>query len=562
MRFMKKFSSIYNQLLQRGFTKKNMLHYRWSFVLCFYLLSVFLFFLPDHINLFFAILNICFIFSILILIGKIKFRGLRFFIFGFVMMLLSINVTFSIAFSTPLSLGNLSSILEANLTEILSFDTQIYVLGIFCLLITTILSLKSISELKSKFSAMKVVVSLLALVIFTNLFAVLIPVCRNSDFFKSYRKELQEMPVQTIYAFSSLRLPLLYGDILGLVVYSIEKIEFERFKNIEKENPQGANFNKDKKTVSKIYLVIGESAWREKMSLYGYSIPTTPFLDSLAQNDPQAISFFKAISIANMTRDAVRFSLSFATPLQRDFFWSRYNVVEMAKNAGYITSWISNQEPAGLYDNYPSYIARSSDEVLFEKSLHKDDLHLLDHLKNKESISGKQFNVVHLIGSHFPYSDKYDATDESDLSINDSVTDYEKSLHHTDRFLRDLYDYTVHTDSSSLILYYSDHGASPERGIHGLKGFHSSEYEIPLVVLKNNVDLEIEDAISKYVSMNEEQYINSSNLIYILSEWMGYDFSSGIIATAVNQSSYIMLVDGALYNYDLPIKGKRSKSAD
>lgn len=547
---MKIFSSINDQFVKIGLTKKNMLHYRWSILLFTFLLSVFVFSLSQHINLFFSLLNILFIFFVLILVAKIKIKLLRVFFHSLVVVLLSLNLTFSIAFSVPLSLGNLASILETNFSEIIAFDWRIYLLGGLCLLVTTILSQKSIYELKSKFSGGRVGVSLLALVVFVNIFAVSIPVWRNYDFFKGYRKDLQEMPVQSIYAFSSLRLPLLYGDVFGLAVYSIEKMDSHRFKNREKNLPEGVFFSEEKKSISKIYLVIGESAWREKMSLYGNSIPTTPFLNSLKRIDSSAISYYKAISIANMTRDAVRFSLSFANPRNRDAFWSEKNVVEMAKSAGYGTSWLSNQGQAGIYDNYPSYIARSSDQVYFEKSLVKDDLDLLTELERSVNNEEKQFVALHLMGSHFPYSDRYDEVDRAYLSTFPLATAYEMSIHHTDQLLKRLYDYTINMDTNSIIVYYSDHGASPERGIHGLKGFHASEYEIPLLIFKNNVEVDIDSIISQYLSVNDDQYVNSSNLIYILSEIMGYDISSEVKSSAVSRSNEIMLVDGSLVDYE------------
>lgn len=400
------------------------------------------------------------------------------------------------------------------------------------------------------------------IVLLINGLALLIPVAQQNHFIAYYRKELREVPLQTIYAYSSLRSPLLYGDIFGLAVYLVEKNEFRRFKSLEKKVPEGVTYEKMEKSIPKIYLVIGESAYRKKMSLYDYEIKTTPFLDSIANADSAEIKFYEGISIANITRDAVRYSLSFATPFNKDAFWTEKNIVELARNAGYYTTWLSNQGQAGLYDNYPSYIAKSSDEVYFENKWKKEDLDLLPLLQTYHRKGERQFVALHLMGSHFPFSDRYDDIDDSYFeqrypeyescdSIfkhSDSVFDYDKSIHHTDRFLRELHNYTIFNDQSSIIVYFSDHGANPHRDVHGLLGFTESEFEIPFVVLLNNVEVDVNAIVGKYLSNGR---INNVNMAYILSELMGYSVDKRIIEKAREDGENVMLVNGAILPYGL-----------
>lgn len=539
------------QFADRNLLSDTLLKFKWSITFTVSLLFIFLFFLSEHINVLFSLLNILFIFLVFILVGKIRPKFLRYLTGGLLILLLSFNITFSIVFSVPLSLGNIASILEANISEILAINWEIFLLGVLCLLTTTMMVKKVISELNSKISGKRAGAFLLILLFLVNIVTILIPVWRNSDFIKGYKKDLEEMPVQTIYAFSSLRLPLLYGDIFALAVYSIEKLDFQKFKNEEKKLSNGILLDQEKVEIPKIYLVIGESAWRERMSLYGYSIPTTPFLDSIKRIDSSSIHYYDGVAIANMTRDAVRFSLSFATPRDKEAFWREKNVVEMAKDAGYNTLWLSNQGQAGIYDNYPSYIARSSDYTFFESSLDKDDLNLLLKLEELHEKDESQLLVMHLIGSHFPYMDRSDNLDDSYFDHFDSISEYDKSIYHTDRFLKKLYNYTIKEDSSSIIVYYSDHGASPDRGVHGLRGFRISEYQIPLIILKNNIGRDIHAIVSKYLSGGSDQYVNNSNLSYILSELMGYKVSPNIVASAVKNGEEIMLVDGSLDSYEL-----------
>lgn len=356
------------------------------------------------------------------------------------------------------------------------------------------------------------------------------------------------MPLQTIYTYSSMRSPLLYGDILGLAVYLYERNEFERFKNLEKTVPTGLKFSNTQESIPTIYLVIGESAYRKRMSLYGYVEKTTPFLDSLVQTNSRNIHFYDGIAIANITRDAVRYALSFATPFSKDTFWSEKNSIDLANEAGYSTNWISNQEKAGLYDNYPSYIARSSRNVFFESKIHKEDLDLITHLSTFHGKEKKQFIALHLMGSHFPFNQRFDEVDECIPGVVNTISGYDKSIHHTDRVLRELYNYTINKDESSIIVYFSDHGASPERGIHGLQYASVSEYEIPLVILTNNVVLDVDKIVSRYAS-ESTGLVNNVNLSYILSEIMGYEVSEQQVEKVKNEGDFVLLIDGQICNF-------------
>lgn len=507
-------------------------------------------------------INIAFIFSLLLLIVKIKNKILSGLLTFFISLILSVSISFALLFSSPLAVGNIASFFETNFSEVVSLPLSFYSTFLGCLLLTTILLFRVKKELADLFRLKCVGCLFVAIFFIINVFAILVPVSRQTQFIDYYRKELREVPLQTIYAYSSVRSPLLYGDIFGLAVYLVEKFEFRRFKNLEKKLGEGVILEKGKKSIPKIYLVIGESAYRKRMSLYDYEIKTTPFLDSIAKADSSSINFYDGISSANITRDAVRFSLSFATPFNKDAFWTEKNVVEMAREASYHTVWISNQGRAGLYDNYPSYIAKSSEAVYFENKLRKEDLDLLSLIPTYDGKGDKELIVLHLMGSHFPFSERYDEVDNTYFKLHyseyvssdtifkyfDSVFDYDKSIHHTDRFLQGLYDYTISHNESSIIVYFSDHGGNPHRDVHGTLEFNESEFEIPFVVLKNNVEIDIDSIIQQYLSGGK---INNVNLSYILSELMGYSVDDKAITKAQEDGENVMLVNGFIVPFGL-----------
>lgn len=541
--------------MKKDFLKTIWTHCRWSMALAVLLFGVLAFFLHQHIHIFFTLVNILFVFSVLGLLAKIKSKLLSGFFTFIVSFILSVSISFAILFSSPLTVGNIASFFETNISEVSSLSFSYLSVFFICLLLATIFVFKVKSELEECFSSQVFGCVFFMLVLLMNGAAILIPVRQDSHFISYYQKELREVPLQTIYAYSSMRSPLLYGDILGLAVYSLEKLEFRRFKNFEKKLPEGVTLEKGKTSVPKIYLVVGESAYRKRMSLYGYEIKTTPFLDSIAKVDSSPLNFYNGISIANITRDAVRFSLSFATPFDKDAFWKEKNAVELAKDAGYYTSWISNQGQAGLYDNYPSYIAKSSDQVYFETKLKKDDLDLLSLLKTYDRKVEKQLITFHLMGSHFPFIERCDKTDDSYFDYRyteneypNSSLNYDKSIHHTDRFLKALYEYTQLNDEQSIIIYFSDHGANPYRDVHGLMGYMESEFEIPFLILNHDVDVDINAIVSQYDSKG---YINNVNLIYIISQLMGYSVDDTTRKKARKDGGNVMLVNGGILPFDL-----------
>jgi glucan phosphoethanolaminetransferase (alkaline phosphatase superfamily) len=91
-------------------------------------------------------------------------------------------------------------------------------------------------------------------------------------------------------------------------------------------------------------LVVGESARRASWSAYGYARATTPYLDGL-KKDGEAIFLRDAMSDANLTILAVPMILTGLTPQQTvPGGHLGGNLLDLAKEAGYTTSWLVNQD--------------------------------------------------------------------------------------------------------------------------------------------------------------------------------------------------------------------------
>lgn len=516
--------------------------YKCSLIFAVILLFVLTFFLQKHIHWLFAIANVAFIFSVYILISNIKNKATSNVLMAIASFMLAGGVSFAILFKIPLRVGNLASILETNPAEAASMPTHVYIVSTLCYIVIIFLSFAAKRELKGLLSSKIAGIMTIAIILIINIFAFAIPAYRTPFFFNAIKNEFREEPFHTIYVYSGYRLPLLYGDAFAYIVYGYEKYEVLRLKNSERKIPEGLTYSENNPSSPKIYLVIGESAYRKNMSLYGYEVKNTPFVDSLAQNDSASIAFFDATSVANLTRNAIRFSMSFATVKKHNEFWFYKNPIDLANDLGYHTAWLSNQEKAGLHDNYPSYIAQTSQETYFTPGMDKEDIDLIKVLDKFHRKDQNQLITFHLVGSHFPYEVRYDSIDDAYFRNMPDATEYDKTIHHTDRFLRRLYDYTREKDTSSIIVYYSDHGTSPQRGLHGLQNASAADFEIPMVFIKHNLDqLNIDSIASNYV---HEGYIGNSNIPYILSEVLGFSVDSTTHEKARIEGEYLVLPDG------------------
>lgn len=149
-----------------------------------------------------------------------------------------------------------------------------------------------------------------------------------------------------------------------------------------------------------------------------------------------------------------------------------------------------------------------------------------------------------LNGSHASYKDGYDAVDRAALPYNDNLTeivnDYNRSLHHTDRFIEQAHQ-LMKSDSSAIMIYFSDHGEVVGKG-HGMS-YGKSQIEIPLFTI-NRSPIELDKLVAKYTYQQEnKESVNSLAFFYIISELLGYQVSQNKIKHAIEESHYVYFAD-------------------
>ena len=283
----------------------------------------------------------------------------------------------------------------------------------------------------------------------------------------------------SIYMF----LVLAFLKFSGLIVYNLaylilkSTIEYTAESNklgAYKTNKTG-DFNNVSRPISQedeVYvIVLGESTSRSHFGLYDYSRQTTPKLNSIKDeliiyND---VISPHAHSIASITK-----ILTLGNYEQPERI-GEGSIIQLANKANFETVWLSNQRPIGIYESLVTKIALSSNKSKFLTTTYGahskvKDAELLPELERvlSDDSSSKKFIIIHLMGTHASYVNRYPDTfnkfkdtplsnyksDETSRIINH----YDNAVLYTDFVVSEIIQKVKALNTKSFVLYISDHG--------------------------------------------------------------------------------------------------------
>ena len=234
-------------------------------------------------------------------------------------------------------------------------------------------------------------------------------------------------------------------------------------------------------------IVIGESAARAHLSLYGYDRETTPELDK--QRD-ELVVFKNVISAMPVTNYSLYYTLTFKT--MSDQMHPRATIMSVLDRAGYHIDAYSTQENFGensvsaLFTQWhPKYHENEFDACLV------DDVR--EAIANRK---GPTLIFLHIMGSHITYRNRYpesfdyfkeEKTDISGKEINplfqENINTYDNSIRYTDYVLGNLIEELKKAGGKNLLFYFSDHGENVETSF--LQNYRDAEqrdsYEVPFL---------------------------------------------------------------------------------
>jgi glucan phosphoethanolaminetransferase (alkaline phosphatase superfamily) len=297
-------------------------------------------------------------------------------------------------------------------------------------------------------------------------------------------------------------------------------------------------------------LVVGESVRRDSWSAYGYARPTTPYIDrQIAEGN--AILFRHAVADANLTSWSVPIILTGASPEQYFTAWqqksaapNRGTLLDLAKQAGYSTAWLVNQDIS-----ISTYAGVQADHLYHPPEIETgpfgrdtlDESLLPTYRKEIARAGNARFIGIHIMGSHWIYSNRYPKTfrrfgaearlggmsvftsRKADTSA--ALNAYDTSIAYTDWFLQQLIDQASMLQVPATLTYIPDHGEDLE-ALDGLRGHGAPQYtqhafEIPAFVWMNEAYRKAHPDKVAALQRNASTEIRSHNVFYAVADLMG-----------------------------------------
>ncbi|MGL2514836.1 phosphoethanolamine transferase [Helicobacter pylori] len=227
--------------------------------------------------------------------------------------------------------------------------------------------------------------------------------------------------------------------------------------------------------VPNVVLVIGESASRNFMQLYGYSVPNNPLLSQLANERERESNnlfvFSDTISKEAHTSDVFESLLNYSDAETNKPWYHYHNMIDIFKRSHYETFWLEKQivDEWGITQNLVSNRSKNRYYILGNYGAYDEELVKFYSKNIPSQLKSKNFIMFHLIGSHSWYADRYPKSfakfKPSDLSFsnlhvsNDRdkqiVADYVNSLYYNDAVLNGIFN--LFKDKDAIVFYLSDH---------------------------------------------------------------------------------------------------------
>lgn len=294
-----------------------------------------------------------------------------------------------------------------------------------------------------------------------------------------------------------------------------------------------------------LVLVIGESTQRGRMSLYGYPRETTPELDALHKTDKNLTVFNDVVTSRPYTIEILQQALTFANEKNPDLYLTKPSLMNMMKQAGYKTFWITNQQTMTERNTMLTVFSKQTDKQYYmnqqrTQSAREYDTNVLDPFKEvMADPAPKKFIIVHLLGTHIKYQYRYPEnwgkfdgkTDDLPAGLSDeekaSYNDYDNANLYNDHVVASLIKDYKAADPNGFLLYFSDHGEevydTPPHNIQGRNELAPTRhmYTVPFMIWTSE---KWQAAHPRDLSADVNRKYSSSELIHTWSDLAGLSY--------------------------------------
>lgn len=306
------------------------------------------------------------------------------------------------------------------------------------------------------------------------------------------------LPLSYLIFKDFLRFNFFYLTITSVNEYFNEQEKMKSY-NIDQSvaNIPGFEIKKEYDEATFIF-VLGESTTRKRMSLYGYDRNTTPFLDSIK---PDLKLYNNVLSHYVYTIGALKSGLTL-NGLKSD---NDYSIIQMMNEAGFETFWLSNQRPIGEFESLVTKIAKASDALVLKNTAlagtitPHDEILLPEFDKALKEDAKKKFIVLHTLGTHLLYADRYpeqfqyfggqSPSNFSHPQANQRSNDYDNAILYHDYILQSIFEKVRNITHPVYVVYFSDHGEEVYESLdfsgHSEENPTKAMYEVPFFIWMN-----------------------------------------------------------------------------
>lgn len=248
-------------------------------------------------------------------------------------------------------------------------------------------------------------------------------------------------------------------------------------------------------------LVIGESLTRDHMNVYRYPRRNTPFQSDVV-SDPHYTFFNHVYSCYTQTVQVLTYALTEKNQYNDMDLVNAYSLIDMAREAGFHTTWISNQSRFGIWDTPIGAIGSECDDQYWINQyigtnvVTKDyDTALVSYLRKIDPSNRRQLIVLHLMGSHVNYWDRYPQEfyhwpiDQSRPRTTEEIMndEYDNSVIFNDYVMASIMNEAVNYLHADGVVYFSDHGEEVSaRPGHNADQFNFEMARIPFWIYSSD----------------------------------------------------------------------------
>ncbi|MFS2126824.1 phosphoethanolamine transferase CptA [Pseudomonas sp. Pseusp97] len=293
-----------------------------------------------------------------------------------------------------------------------------------------------------------------------------------------------------------------------------------------------------------LVLVLGESTTRQHMHLYGYGRDTTPNLDALAASGQGLTVFQNVVAPRPYTIEVMQQILTFGDEQNPDKFLTDPSLINLMKQAGYKTFWITNQQTMTKRNTMLTTFSQQTDEQAYLNNQRNQNASQYDGVvldpfeKALKDPAQKKFIVVHLLGTHMDYRYRYpeefayfkDRQGAPSALSDDQVETYnfyDNAVRYNDFVVSSLIKRYSAANANGFMLYLSDHGEEVySSGNHDRLGRNEMDptrpmYTIPFMVW-TSPSWQAEHP--RDLQAAAKRSYSSSHLIHTLSDLAGLSY--------------------------------------